>query len=73
MFNRSRVALGELDVGGLLAAAATVILRLDEAEAARMIEEFHSAVDTSHWEFPFPLKVKHKRAIGPRKGRPSAS
>src|SRR6516164_5157736 len=100
-FSRSDQArlVGELDVGGLLAAAAAVILDLEgdlvalvegwhaaplesgrvhedvlaavvglnEAEAARMIEEFHCAIDTSHREFPFPLKLQ-KRAIGPRKG-----
>jgi ABC-type multidrug transport system fused ATPase/permease subunit len=88
------VSRGELNVGGLLAAAAAIVLdfegdlvalvegrhaaplesggvyedvlaavlRLNEAEAARMIEEFHCAVNTSHREFPFPLKF---HAIGP--------
>jgi hypothetical protein len=32
------------------------VFGLNEAEAARMIKEFHCAVDTSHGEFPFPLK-----------------
>jgi hypothetical protein len=33
-----------------------------------MIEEFHSAVDTSHLGMSFPVEVKHKRATGPPKG-----
>src|SRR5581483_6076387 len=79
----------KLDVGGLLAAAAAIILDLEgdlvaliedrnagplqsggvhedvlaavfglnKAEAARMIEEFHGAVHTSHGGIPFPLKL----------------
>src|SRR6185295_5484870 len=81
--------LSELDVGGLLAAAAAIVLDLkryfvafvegghaaplesgsmyehvlaavlglNEAKAARMIEEFHCAVDTSHRGNSFPVEV----------------
>jgi len=86
----SRVALvGELDVRGLLATAAAVVLdfegdfvafveggyaaplerrsmhkyvlatifRLNEAESACMIEEFHCAIDTRHGGKSFPVKL----------------
>src|SRR5262245_12720179 len=87
----SRVVLCELDVRGLLAAAATIVLDLerdlvalverrhagtlesrgvyehvlaavfglDKAEAARMIEELHSAIDTSHGGNSFPVRVSN--------------
>jgi hypothetical protein len=87
----SRENLSELDVGSLLAAAATIVLdlerdlvafvkrrhagtlesrgvyehvlaavfRLDKAEAARMIEELHCAIDTSHGGNSFPVRVSN--------------
>src|SRR5688572_4043030 len=91
-------ALGELNVGCLLAAAATIILdlegdfialieggharalkrrnvyedilaailRLNEAEAAGVIEEFHGAVDTSHYWDPFPNSSFQITGPGPK-------
>src|SRR5262245_51553993 len=59
---------GPLKSGSVYEDVLAAVFGLNEAEAARMIEEFHCAVDTSHGEFPFPLKFKHERARGPRKG-----
>src|SRR6476660_3034243 len=62
---RHRVALvqrrhaGTLESGGVYEHVLAAVFGLDEAEAARMIEELHSAIDTSHWGNSFPVRVSN--------------
>src|SRR4029453_2010735 len=42
---------GPLESGGVYEYVLAAVFGLNEAEAARMIEEFHCAVDTSHGNF----------------------
>src|SRR6476660_2865566 len=53
---------GALERGRMDEHVFVAALRRDKAEAARMIEEFHCAIDTSHWD-SFPV---HKFRIAGR-------
>src|SRR5262249_12639714 len=54
---------GTLESGGVYEHVLAAVFGLNEAEAARMIEELHSAIDTSHRGNSFPVRVSHN---GPR-------
>lgn len=62
---------GALERGGMDEYVLVTALRRDKAEAARMIEEFHCAIDTRHWD-SFPVDNFHIAVRSPR-GRPASS